>query len=53
MYPIQRNRRLRSSESLRALFQEYSLSSNDFIVPLFVIAGKQQKEEISSMPGYY
>jgi|TARA_B100000767_G_C19677203_1_gene497888 porphobilinogen synthase len=53
MYPIQRNRRLRSSESLRALFQEYSLSSNDFIVPLFVIDGKQQKEEISSMPGYY
>jgi porphobilinogen synthase len=53
MYPIQRNRRLRSSESLRALFQEYSLSSNDFIVPLFVIDGKQQREEISSMPGYY
>ena len=53
MYPIQRNRRLRSSESLRALFQEYSLSSNDFIVPLFVIDGKHQKEEISSMPGYY
>jgi porphobilinogen synthase len=53
MYPIQRNRRLRSSESLRALFQEYSLSSNDFIVPLFLIDGKQQKEEISSMPGYY
>ena len=53
MYPIQRNRRLRSSESLRGLFQEYSLRSNDFIVPLFVIDGKQQKEEISSMPGYY
>ena len=53
MYPIQRNRRLRSSTSLRALFREYSLSPNDFIVPLFIIDGKQEKKEISSMPGYF
>ena len=53
MYPIQRNRRLRSSESLRTMLQEFSLNPNDFIVPLFVIDGKQKKEEISSMPGYY
>ena len=44
MYPIQRNRRLRSSASLRALVQEFSLSPNDFIVPLFVIEGNQTKE---------
>lgn len=53
MYPIQRNRRLRSSASLRALIQEFSLSPNDFIVPLFVIEGNQTKEEIPSMPGYF
>ena len=53
MYPIQRNRRLRSSKSLRALVQEFSLSPNDFIVPLFVIEGNQTKEEIPSMPGYF
>jgi porphobilinogen synthase len=53
MYPIQRNRRLRKSQSLRALLQEYHLSSNDFIVPLFIIEGKQKKEEIPSMPDYF
>ena len=53
MYPIQRNRRLRSSASLRALVQEFSLSPSDFIVPLFVIEGNQTKEEIPSMPGYF
>jgi porphobilinogen synthase len=53
MYPVQRNRRLRSSASLRALVQEFSLSPNDFIVPLFVIEGSQTKEEIPSMPGYF
>ena len=53
MYPIQRNRRLRSSESLRTMLHECSLNPNDFVVPLFVIDGKQKKEEISSMPDYY
>ena len=52
MYPIQRNRRLRSSPSLRALVQEHKLSADDFIVPLFIIEGKQ-KEKIPSMPGYF
>jgi len=32
---------------------ETQLGANDFIVPLFVIEGEGQKEEISSMPGYY
>jgi len=53
MYPIQRNRRLRSSATLRKLVQEYHLSPNDFIVPLFVIEGTQKKEAITSMPCYY
>ena len=53
MYPIQRNRRLRSSPSLRALVQEHKLSADDFIVPLFIIEGKQKREKIPSMPGYF
>ena len=53
MFPLQRNRRLRKSSSMRALVQEHQLTPNDFIVPLFVIEGQQKKEEILSMPGYY
>lgn len=45
MYPIQRNRRLRSSATLRALVQEYHLNPSDFIVPLFVIEGTQKKKQ--------
>lgn len=53
MYPIQRNRRLRVSSSLRDLVRENALSADDFIVPLFVVEGKKMKEEIPSMPGYF
>ena len=44
MYPIQRNRRLRNSATLRALIQEHHLAPSDFIVPLFVIEGSQKKK---------
>ena len=53
MYPIHRNRRLRSSESLRVLLQETYLSHNDFIVPLFIIEGNNREEKIPSMPSMY
>jgi len=53
MYPIKRNRRLRSSEALRALVREQIITPNDFIVPLFIVEGKDIKEEIPSMPDYY
>ena len=53
MYPLNRNRRLRSSSAIRDLVRENHLSNNDFIVPLFVVEGKNIKEEISSMPDYY
>lgn len=29
------------------------ISPNDFIVPLFIVEGKNVKEEIASMPGYF
>lgn len=48
-----RNRRLRTSEAIRSLVRETSLSPNDFIVPLFVVEGNGVKEEIASMPNYF
>jgi len=53
MYPIRRNRRLRSNEAIRSLVRETIITPNDFLVPLFVVEGKGVKEEIASMPNYY
>ena len=53
MFPLRRNRRLRTNESIRSLVRETILSPSDFIVPLFVVEGKNVKEEIPSMPNYY
>ena len=53
MYPLRRNRRLRSNESIRRMVKETALSADDFLVPLFVVEGHQVQEEIPSMPGYY
>ena len=53
MYPIKRNRRLRSSEAVRSMVREQQLSPTDFIVPLFAVEGSGVKEEIASMPDYY
>ncbi len=53
MYPIIRNRRLRTSPAMRNLVREVSITPHDFIVPLFVVEGQNVKEEIASMPGYF
>ena len=53
MYPINRNRRLRTTETLRNLIRENSITANDFLVPLFVIEGQNNKQEIQSMPNYF
>ena len=53
MYPLRRNRRLRTSEAIRSLVRETIITPNDFLVPLFVVEGKGVKEEIASMPNYY
>jgi porphobilinogen synthase len=53
MYPIKRNRRLRSNESIRSLVRETVITPNDFLVPLFVVEGKGVKHEIPSMPNYF
>lgn len=53
MYPLRRNRRLRTSEAIRSLVRETIITPNDFIVPLFIVEGKGIREEIPSMPNYY
>jgi porphobilinogen synthase len=51
--PIDRLRRLRRTEGLRALAREISLTPEDFIYPLFVRPGRNVREPISSMPGQF
>ena len=53
MYLHRRNRILRQSPAIRQLVCETRLTPNDFIVPLFIIEGKDEQSEIASMPGYY
>ncbi|RXR33528.1 porphobilinogen synthase [Flavobacterium piscinae] len=53
MFPLRRNRRLRTNKTIRSLVRETILSPSDFIVPLFVVEGKNVKEEIPSMPNYF
>jgi porphobilinogen synthase len=50
-FPVQRPRRLRSSEAIRQLVRETRLSPSQFILPLFVCPGEGVRKEIKSMPG--
>jgi porphobilinogen synthase len=50
-YPIIRKRRMRRDAFSRRLMRENSLSADDFIYPVFVLEGKQQREAVESMPG--
>ena len=48
-----RHRRLRSSNAMRELVRETKLQVEDLIYPLFVIEGKEIKNEVPSMPGVF
>jgi porphobilinogen synthase len=52
-YPNLRLRRSRRYAWSRRLVEENSLSSNDLILPIFLISGKNKKQAIKSMPGVY
>lgn len=52
-YTFKRHRRLRTSEAVRALVRETSLSADDFIYPLFIVEGENIKNEVKSMPNIY
>ncbi|WP_338409520.1 porphobilinogen synthase [uncultured Flavobacterium sp.] len=53
MFPLRRNRRLRTNETIRSLVRETIITPSDFLVPLFVVEGKGIKAEIASMPNYF
>jgi porphobilinogen synthase len=52
-FPYSRPRRLRAGDNIRRMVSENTLSADDFIAPLFVMEGKNKKQEIISMPDYY
>jgi porphobilinogen synthase len=52
-FPKIRMRRLRSSDSMRRLVSETSLSVDDLVYPLFVREGENIKEPIKSMTGCF
>jgi porphobilinogen synthase len=52
-FPTVRMRRLRSSETLRAMVRETTLDAGDLIYPLFVKPGTGKRDEIPSMPGVF
>ena len=52
-FPIQRPRRLRSTDVMRSFVRETRLTPEGFIYPLFVCPGEGVRKEVRSMPGVY
>ncbi|WP_186668513.1 porphobilinogen synthase [Sporosarcina sp. BP05] len=50
---FRRNRRLRTSTTLRSMVRETVLRKEDFIYPIFVIDGEDINNPIASMPGVF
>jgi len=50
-FPQTRMRRLRANDFARRLVRENELTPADFIFPVFVLEGSDQREAIPSMPG--
>lgn len=49
----ERPRRLRAHPQLRQMLQRVSLKRSDFILPVFVREGVNERREVTSMPGVY
>jgi len=52
-FPNLRLRRSRKYDWSRRLVEENSLCANDFILPIFIIDGKNKEQPIKTMPGVY
>ena len=52
-YPSLRLRRSRKNKWSRRLIEENNLTTSDFILPIFLIDGKNKKQQIKSMPLVY
>lgn len=53
MFLSHRNRTLRRTQSIRDLVAETRLTTDDFMLPIFITEGKNNVEEIVSMPGCF
>ncbi len=51
--PIFRPRRLRETETFRRMVRETHLTVDGFIMPFFVVHGREVRREIHSMPGNF
>ncbi len=52
-FPATRLRRLRRTETLRALVRETRLTPESLVYPLFVCPGTGIRKEVRSMPGVF
>jgi porphobilinogen synthase len=52
-FPANRLRRLRRTETLRALVRETRLTPESFVYPLFICPGTGIRKEVRSMPGVF
>ncbi len=50
-FPISRPRRLRRDTFTRALVREHRLAPEDLILPVFLLDGQNQVQDVASMPG--
>jgi len=53
VFPEYRPRRMRRNETLRSLIRETHLSTDQLVYPLFIMPGKNVRQEIPSMPGVF
>ena len=53
VFPEYRPRRMRRNEAFRSLIRETRLAASQFVYPLFVMPGKNKRQESPSMPGVY
>lgn len=52
-FPAVRMRRLRSKSALREMVRETTLSPANLVYPMFMVHGRDVREEIGSMPGVF
>lgn len=52
-FPIERPRRLRRTDAIRAMVRETEVNAADLVYPIFAVPGKGVREEIDAMPGVY
>jgi porphobilinogen synthase len=52
-FPNSRSRRLRKNKAIMNMVAESRVSTDNFIVPIFIMEGMDKKDPVRSMPGYY